>query len=88
MYESVDEYDDGGGYFERTIEFDSVPDVDLEPDRYPTNIGEIAVVETDDGWGTSTLHAAVQQVEDDESVRWKYPTLGTVTMIQEVDDGT
>jgi hypothetical protein len=87
MYEPVEEYDEGSGYFERTVEFDSVPDVDLKPDRYPTDVGEIAVVETDEGWGTPTLHAAVQHVEEDELVRWEYPPLGTIATIQEVNGG-
>lgn len=85
-YEPVEEYEEGSGYFERTVEFDSVPDVDLKPDRYPTDVGEIAVVEADQGWGTPTLHAAVQHVEDDELVRWEYPALGTIATIQEVTE--
>ncbi|EMA72623.1 hypothetical protein [Halorubrum distributum] len=86
-YESVDEYESGSGYFSVSVNFDSVPDGDPKPDRYPTDIGEIAVVETDDGWGTPVLHAAVQHVEDDELVRWEYPTLGAVATIQGIDDG-
>lgn len=85
-YEPAHEYESGNGYFSASVDFDSVPDVDFKPDRYPTDIGEIAVVETDDGWGTPVLHAAVQHVADDELVRWEYPTLGAVATIQEIDD--
>ena len=85
-YEPAHEYESGNGYFSASVNFDSVPDVDLKPDRYPTDIGEIAVAETDDGWGTPVLHAAVQHVEGDELVRWEYPTLGAVATIQEIDD--
>lgn len=85
-YESVDEYESGSGYFRVTVEFDSVPDADLKPDRYSTDVGEIGVVETDEGWGTPALHAAVQHVEDDELVRWEHPALGTIATIQEVTE--
>ena len=85
-YELAHEYESGNGYFSASVDFDSIPDVDLKPDRYPTDIGEIAVVETDDGWGTPVLHAGVQHVADDELVRWEYPTLGAVATIQEIDD--
>jgi len=61
------------------------PEVDLKPDRHATDLGEIGVVETDDGWGTPTLHAGIQYVEGVEIVRWEDPTLGTIAMVDEVD---
>lgn len=73
-YDPADEYGDGD--FRQVIEFRDAPDLDLDDNRYATQQGEIDTVETDDGWGTPVLHAAVQHVEDDDLVGWEYPTLG------------
>ena len=84
-YEPVGEYKEGGGYFQQTIEFSEPPEVDIKPDRHATDLGEIAIVETEEGWGTPALHAAVKHVEDGELVRWEYPALGMIATVGEVD---
>jgi len=84
-YESVGEYEESGGYFQQTIEFSELPEVDPKPDRHATDLGEIAIVETEDGWGTPALHAGVQHVEDGDLVQWEYPALGTIASLEEVD---
>ncbi|ELZ38753.1 hypothetical protein C471_09290 [Halorubrum saccharovorum DSM 1137] len=76
----------GEGYLRFTIEFPDAPDLNLEPDRYATEMGEVSVVEMDDGWGTPILSAAVQYVEDGELVQWEYPTLGTIATVEEVTE--
>jgi len=70
-YDPADEYGDGD--FRQVIEFRDAPDLDLDDNRYATQQGEIDTVETDDGWGTPVLHAAVQHVEDDDLVGWGVP---------------
>nr|WP_176580085.1 hypothetical protein [Halorubrum lacusprofundi]AQM75295.1 hypothetical protein [Halorubrum lacusprofundi] len=84
-YDPADEYGDGD--FRQVIEFRDAPDLDLDDNRYATQQGEIDTVETDDGWGTPVLHAAVQHVEDDDLVGWEYPTLGTTATAEKVTDG-
>jgi len=84
-YDPADEYGDGD--FRQVIEFRDAPDLDLDDNRYATQQGEIDTVETDDGWGTPVLHAAVQHVEDDDLVGWEYPTLGTIATAEKVTDG-
>jgi len=79
-YEPADIHDTGN--FQQNIEFSELPEVDVDDNRYPTVQGEIQTVETDDGWGTPVLHAAVQHVEDDELVQWEYPVLGTVATVE------
>ncbi|WP_198530089.1 hypothetical protein [Halorubrum aethiopicum] len=81
-YESVDEY--GEGFLQFTVEFSEPPAVDLGDEQELTKLGEIGVVETEDGWGTPMLHATVEHVEDGEFLRWEYPVIGTIATIQEV----
>lgn len=84
-YESAAEDEEGKGYLQCTIEFFEAPEVHLKPDRHATDLGEIGIVETNDSWGTPTLHARVQHVEDNDIIRWEYPVLGTIATVEEAD---